>query len=66
MSRIPPGWEYLTSELGENDAWDFAIEYKRAHERVRSDLFIRVRVVKADRAFWVLRREEIRSEGLAA
>lgn len=60
MPKIPDGWTYLTSEVGRDQAWRTAIEYKQTHERVRSDVFVRVRVVPAAGVYWILVREEER------
>lgn len=60
------GWEYVTSDPDWDQAWRLAAEYKEFHERVRGDLFVRVRVVPRARVFWVLRRIEQRAERAAA
>lgn len=66
MAKIPDGWQYLTCERSADDAWGLAIEYKRMREKARSDVFVRVRVVKAAGVHWILRREELREGKLAA
>lgn len=59
---IPEGWEYVSFDEDEEDAWRLAAEYKQLHERVNSDVFVRVRAVWAPhaRAWWILRRVETR------
>lgn len=57
---IPDGWEFWTTEPDFDDAWELAAELKQARERVRGDLFVRVRVVPVQGVFWILRREERR------
>ncbi len=60
-SRIPAGWEYWSSELSQDDAWRTAIAWKETRERVRGDVFVRVRVVQGPGdSWWILRREELR------
>lgn len=65
---IPEGWEYVTSDPHEDDAWRLAVEYKQMHERVRGDLFVRVKVVwaKQPHVYWILRRLEAREGREAA
>ena len=66
-SKIPAGWEFVTSETTCDNAWSFAVEYKRLHEKVHADVFVRVKVVHGDHgAFWILRRLETRVERVAA
>lgn len=64
--KIPQGWEYVTSDPDLNDAWRLAIDYKQLHEKARSDVFVRVRVIRAAHVFWVIRRTELREEREAA
>jgi hypothetical protein len=63
--KVPEGWEYWTSEPNEEDAWRLAMAYKETHERVRSDVFVRLRVVPAKGTHWILRRIEQRQETAA-
>lgn len=70
-SKIPEGWEYWTTETelsvsGEEAAWQMAVLLKTRREALRPDLFIRVRVIKAGGAHWILRREEPRVKENAA
>lgn len=61
-ASIPKGWEYVTTDASFNGAWTSAISYKQQRERLRPDLFVRVRVVEpAAAAWWVIKREEPRS-----
>jgi hypothetical protein len=58
-SRIPDGWEYWTTEThGEGAAWSLAVKLKQRREQLRPGVFVRVRVVRAGGAHWILRREE--------
>lgn len=58
---IPPEWEYWTTEPGTQEAaWALAVKLKQRREALRPDLFTRVRVVRAGKAWWILRREEPR------
>lgn len=58
--KIPPGWQYWSSETDREDAWRAAMEYKQAREKVCGSLFVRVRVVPAAHVHWILIREEER------
>ena len=60
--RIPDGWEYWTTELGWEAAWSTAMRLKLRREKLRHDLFVRVRVVPSGQpnTWWILRREESR------
>lgn len=60
MSRIPDGWEYWTSELTSEEAWRVAVEYKQTRERAENSAFVRVKVIPANGAYWILRRIEYR------
>jgi hypothetical protein len=68
--RIPEGWEYCTSELDEDAAWRMAIELKQEREKLRPDLFVRVKVVpgygRGRGSWWVLRKDEPKVKGIAA
>lgn len=65
--KIPHGWEYWTTETqGDSAAWDLAVKLKQRREELRPDLFVRVRVVAAGKAHWILRREEPRAKETAA
>jgi squalene cyclase len=60
-SKIPEGWEYWTTESGNDDAvWATAVTLKHRREELRPDLLVRVRVVRAGGVRWILRREEPR------
>lgn len=60
-AKIPDGWEYWTTEpLSEEAAWDMAVRLKTKREALRPSVFVRVRVVRAGRAWWILRKEEER------
>lgn len=65
MARIPDGWTLLTSDVDEEQAWATGVEFKQARERIRDDVFVRVRVVRSygrgARAFWILTKEEERA-----
>ncbi len=56
--KIPGGWSYWDSQTGKEAAWRRAVELKGARERFRPDLRVRVRVIPAGGAHWILRKEE--------
>lgn len=60
--RIPPGWEYVTTDRGADAAWRTAIAHKQRREHLRPDVFVRVKVVPSgDQGYcWVIKREEPR------
>lgn len=62
--KIPEGWELVTTEFGEDPAWDLAVKLKTERERLRPDLFIRTKAVPSGVGgyWWVLRKEEPRQE----
>lgn len=60
MSRIPSGWTYLTTELTSDAAWRTAIDHKHVYERIQNSTLVRVKVIHAGGAFWILRRIERR------
>lgn len=63
VSKIPGGWEYwCNGGVDWDQAWADAMDLKATRERLRSDLFVRVKVVKARGGYWILRREETRQE----
>lgn len=64
--KIPAGWEFWSSELTGDDAWRAAIEYKQTRERVQNSVFVRVKVIPAGGAYWILRRVESRVKEKAA
>jgi hypothetical protein len=61
-SRIPEGWEFVTSDQGWETAWSTAMRYKHERERLRPGLFVRVRVVPSGHlnTWWILKKEETR------
>lgn len=62
MAKIPEGWEFWTSDEDKEAAWSTAVRLKQQRERLRPDVFVRVRVVWSGQGtvHWVLRREERR------
>lgn len=60
MSRIPDGWEYWTTEKTAEEGWRVGVEYKQMRERVQNGTFVRIKVIPADGAYWILRRIEHR------
>lgn len=62
MAKIPDGWELWTVDDDREAAWSTAVRLKQERERLRPDLFVRVRVVWSGRgsSHLVLRREEKR------
>jgi hypothetical protein len=61
-TRIPPGWQYWCA--GDQDweqAWRDARALKAERERLRPDLLVRVKVIKAPGGHWIVRREEERA-----
>lgn len=59
-AKVPAGWEYWTTDRDEEAAWRTAVLLKEKREALRPDVRVRVRVVRAGGAHWVLRREETR------
>lgn len=65
-AKIPPGWEFWASETGNQAAWKKAVILKQEREHLRRDLMVRVRVVPAGGAHWILRKGEPRQRERAA
>lgn len=63
-TRIPDGWSYVTADKGSEAAWRTAVAHKMERERLRPDLFVRVKAIPSgdDGWWWVIRREEKRQE----
>lgn len=63
MAKIPDGWELWTVDDDREAAWSTAVRLKQERERLRPDLFVRVRVVWSGQgsSHLVLRREEKRA-----
>jgi hypothetical protein len=63
-ARIPAGWEFVTSDRGWETAWSIAMRYKHERERLRPDLFVRVRVVPSGstNVWWILKQEIARED----
>lgn len=61
-ARIPEGWDIVTSDEGWEEAWSTATRFKHERERLRPDLFVRVKVVPSGHlnTWWVLRQETSR------
>jgi hypothetical protein len=62
--RIPEGWEYVTADYGDDAAWRTAIAHKTERERLRPDLFVRVKAMASgvDGWWWVIRKDEPREK----
>lgn len=64
--RIPEGWEYWCNGGRDWDqAWVDASNLKTDREKLRPDLLVRVKVIKAPGGYWILRREEPRAKETA-
>jgi hypothetical protein len=61
-SRIPKGWEFVSIDHGWEAAWSTAMRFKHERERLRPDLFVRVKVVPSGstNVWWILKKEESR------